>query len=68
MSIINQATALVSMSLNTVVKAVSIADNLLNAVHTVSTVVDTTTTIYADVIILQVNINAEATKLQLGNI
>jgi len=68
MSIINQATALVSMSLNTVVKAVSIADNLLNAVHTVSTVVDTTTTIYSEVIILQVNLNAQATKLGLTNV
>ena len=68
MSIINQTKALVAMSLNTAVKAVSIADNLLNSIHTVSTVVDTTTTIYAEVIILQVNINAAATKLQLGNI
>ena len=68
MSIINQAASLVTMSLNTLGKVVSITDNVLNAVHTVSVVVDTTTTVYADVIILQVNINAEATKLQLGNI
>lgn len=68
MTIINQTKALVAMSLNTAVKAVSIADNLLNSIHTVSAVIDSTTTIYAEVIILQVNINAEATKLQLGNI
>ena len=67
MTIINQTKALVAMSLNTAVKAVSIADNLLNSIHTVSAVIDSTTTIYAEVIILQVNINAEATKLQLGN-
>lgn len=68
MSIINQAASLVTMSLNTLGKVVSITDNVLNAVHTVSVVVDTTTSAYADVIILQVNINAAATKLQLGNI